>query len=320
MVPSAGPASDPGRAVGGQTDPAPADAAHILGARSQQGVVKGGKGGGVGVGGAADRRPGAEAVDHDGLLHRRRQLGVARHHRAGGQDLRLLAAPLGLHLGDQLVDLDRGCLEGAGGPPAFLRPPRLGQGWPVGDGTGAAELQQLPGYDPGSRRHAAHFARAISVRRYGRLQRPEDERGGGGAGVLMADGALPEVRGPALARLHRDGCPHPRLGRLGRRDDGSLHAEAGVGGLVVAADGRRQRVDHGLVPRHRGAQVSNAVEGSLKGIAQPRGVEFRLLSQGFACPAEGGPPEGPAGSADGGHQRPTGLDQQAAGRRAVLGG
>src|SRR5690242_8954736 len=76
---------------------------------------------------------------------------------------------------------------------------------------------------------------------------PEQEMGRGGAGILVAGAALPEVAGAPLGRDQRDGVQHPLV-------RGTLAAPQRLAERRPAGQGRRERlgrgheaVEHGLL-------------------------------------------------------------------------
>src|SRR5919197_1049759 len=93
---------------------------------------------------------------------------------------------------------------------------------------------------------------------HGVLQGREQQRRRGGAGVLVADAAGPEVGGAALAGLHRDGRAHPvHRGRAGHAHAGAPRRGRGDGfGRGLGAE--RGRVGGGLPRLHEGGAVQRA--------------------------------------------------------------
>ena len=187
--------------------PAP-EAAHVVGARRQQLVADAGDR--VGVARRGGRRIASAAgrpSRSDRVARRARAAPDPGHQRAGLDDLRLV-------LGE---DRRRAALERA-------RPRRSAASAVLALGSRALGRHELavcrarsdrpPGgaeRDARRRRRArAGFARASArpATRSALTQRGEDDRGRGGAGILVADRPLAEIRRAALASLHR----HGRLG------------------------------------------------------------------------------------------------------------
>ena len=144
------------------------------------------------------------------------------------------------------------------------RPPPRGEGRP----GGAGDRGVRGGHDPGPPRVSASAL--------------QHQRGRGGAGVLVADAAGPEVAGPALERLHAGWWPRRPSRRPPPRAGGRRPAMPAprVQRVLVGADRRRQRVDHRLVALGGGAELLDAREGGLAARRRaPRG------DVGGSCPA-----------------------------------
>ena len=141
----------------------------------------------------------------------------------------------------------------------------------------------------------------------------------GGAGVLVADGFLPQKVGAAHLRLHGDGGLHALPGGFGGRL-GDL-AQGGLAGVGGDLGGGHQRVHQGLVAGGRAAQRHHLVRRVFQAGGVLPGAQFAAVAGGLAQLADHGGEDGPDGPADAGqHGAAVGLEavvhRRALGQRA----
>ena len=197
---------------------APAEAAHVVGARREHRIRQRGERVGLRAAGLEDRVSRGATVGHDELSDRLRQRRVQRHQCAGGDDLGVVRAALGGEPLGERLEVARGALQ------RRQRAIALAGAALRGDLLAARPDDREPAHDSDGdarrRGHAAQLAHNhLPLGGDGLLQRPDDQRRGGRARVLMADRALAQVRRAALARLHRDRRQRALLRGLGGRVD-----------------------------------------------------------------------------------------------------
>src|SRR5438270_13093717 len=199
-------------------------------------------------------------------------------------------------------------------PPARWRPSpaRLWLEPGPAAGSPAGRRERRPGLRPrpARRRPPAGFARASGAGGDGALEGAQDQPGGGGSRVLVADRPLAQVGRPALARLHRDRGAAARLGGGAGLVQRVCQRGAGRHPLAEGVHSRLERVHHGLVTRGGCAQVLDRGQGGRQHLDQLLPFEGGLVAEDPPAAAQGRAPKWPAGASHRGDQGAAGQDEE----------
>ena len=130
----------------------------------------------------------------------------------------------------------------------------------------------------------------------------------------MADRALAQIGGAALAGLQRQGCPRALLGGRGGRGHGAGQRLARADRVPQRGGGRLERVDDGLVADRGGAELLDRRQRGVERRGELGAVDLGRVAERPAGAAQRRPPQRAACAA---HRRDQGLaahDQERPGR------